>query len=107
MIYRMHNPPMLIEGFELTKLRLLAALFELRHLSAAARRVGLSQSTASHALARLRTQLGDPLFVRTAGGVYPTPYGEKLGMAARQALDILSAGLASNQPFDPKATTRR
>ena len=101
----MHSMP--IEGFELTKLRLLAALSELRHLSAAARRIGLSQSTASHALKRLRAQLGDPLFVRAAGGVYPTPYGEKLGTAARQALEILSAGLTASQPFDPGATMRR
>jgi DNA-binding transcriptional LysR family regulator len=78
-----------------------------RSVSAASQRIGLSQSAASHALAKLRKQLGDPLFTRTANGVQPTPYGERLGFAARESLDVLHAGLASNLPFEPSTTTRR
>ena len=37
----------------------------------------------------------------------PTPYGERLGLAARESLDVLRAGLASNRPFDQRTTTRR
>ncbi|MBI3434067.1 MAG: LysR family transcriptional regulator, partial [Proteobacteria bacterium] len=38
-----------IEDFAFTEIRLMAELLELRQLSAAANRLGLSQSAASHA----------------------------------------------------------
>lgn len=79
----------------------------MRNLSIAAKRIGISQSAASHAVAKLRAQVGDPLFVRTSGGVRLTPYGERLGSAARQALDILAAGLATDHVFDPRVTARQ
>ena len=104
-MYNMHD--MHIEDFDFGEIRLVAALSELRKLSAAAARIGLSQSAASHALARLRSRTGDPLFVRGSGGFYPTPYGERFSTAARRALDILLDGLAANAPFDPASTTRR
>lgn len=96
-----------IEDLDFTEIRLLAALVELRKLSAAAARIGLSQSAASHSLARLRKRVGDPLFVRSATGVYPTPYGERLGNSSRRALEVLLDGFASNLPFDAKVTERR
>ena len=95
-----------IEDLDLTKVRLLAALAETRKLSTAAARLGLSQPAASHALAKLRDQLGDALFVRSAGGVSPTPFGERLAEAAREALECLRNGLESNRRFDPNTTTR-
>src|SRR5215471_6532961 len=101
-MHAMHVP-----DFEFTEIRLIAELLQLRKLSAAAAQVGLSQSAASHALARLRKRVGDPLFTRSAGAFHPTPYGERLGIAAREALDVLIAGIASNRPFDPRTTTRR
>jgi len=94
-------------GLDYTQIRLLAELSRLRSVSAASRKIGLSQSAASHALAKLRRQLGDPLFSRTGNAFQPTPYGERLGTAAREALDVLVAGLASNRPFDPRTATRR
>jgi DNA-binding transcriptional LysR family regulator len=102
-MHEMHNLPSL----DTRQIRLIAELTTLRSISAASRKIGLSQSAASHALAKLRKQLGDPLFTRVAHGLQPTPYGERLGTAARQALDLLVAGLGSNRPFDPRTTTRR
>jgi molybdate transport repressor ModE-like protein len=96
-----------VRDLDLTQIRLLAELARLGRVSAAARRIGLSQSAASHALAKLRQQLGDPLFTRTSDGFKPTPYGERLGKAAGDALDRLAEGLASNRAFDPKTSTRR
>lgn len=92
---------------DITQIRLVAELLRLRSVSAASASIGLSQSAASHALTRLRRQLGDPLFTRTGAGVEPTPYGERVGAAARESLAVLRAGLASNRPFDPATTTRR
>jgi DNA-binding transcriptional LysR family regulator len=96
-----------IGDLDLTQIRLVAELSRLHQISAASERIGISQSAASHALAKLRKQLGDPLFTRTAKGLEPTPYGERLGIAARESLDVLQAGLASSRPFDPRTTTRR
>jgi len=96
-----------IDDLDFGEIRLIAELAALRKLSAAAARLNLSQSAASHALARLRRRTGDPLFVRGSAGFYPTPYGERLSAAARRALDILLDGLASNAPFDAVSTARR
>src|SRR5665213_896978 len=96
-----------IDELEFIEIRLISELLNLRKLSAAASRLGLSQSAASHALARLRMRTGDPLFVRGNNGFFPTPYGERLSLAAQQALDILVDGFATNAPFDPSATARR
>jgi DNA-binding transcriptional LysR family regulator len=104
-MYNMHV--MHIEDLEFGEIRLLAALSQLRKLGAAAARLGISQSAASHALARLRSRTADPLFVRGSSGFYPTPYGERLSIAAQRALNILLDGLASNAPFEPMSTTRR
>lgn len=104
-MYNMHI--MHIGDFEFTEIRLLAELADLRKLSAAAARLGLSQSAASHALARLRKRVGDPLFIRSSAGFAPTPHGERLAAAARAALNILLDGFASNEPFEPPQTARR
>lgn len=96
-----------IPDLDMVQVELVAELLRLRSVSAAAESIGLSQSAASHALARLRKQLGDPLFTRTGNGVAPTPYGERVGRAARESLDVLQAGLASNRPFEAATTSRR
>jgi DNA-binding transcriptional LysR family regulator len=101
-MYMMH-----LDGIDINQVRLLAALAELGSLSGAAGRIGLSQSAASHALAKLRQRVGDPLFVRTANGLHPTPYGERLGLAARNAVEALLDGFASMRAFDPRTSTRR
>ena len=96
-----------LEDLDLTQVRLLADLIELKSLSRAAKRIGLSPSAASHAVAKLRKQLNDPLFVPGRGGVSLTPHGERLGLAARRALEFLALGLAPVATFVPQYTTRR
>src|SRR5262245_64893803 len=97
----------IVPDLYIKQIRLIAELTSLRNISAASRKIGLSQSAASHALSKLRKRLGDPLFTRVGHGLQPTPYGERLGTMARQAFELLVAGLASNRPFDPRMTTRR
>ncbi len=96
-----------IDDLDLTQIRLLAELGRAAKLSAAAASIGLSQSAASHALAKLRRRTGDPLFVRSAGGISPTPYGERLAAAAQRALDALLDGFAAESPFEPAGSRRR
>lgn len=95
-----------VDEFDITQLRLLEALAQTHHLGEAAQRVGISQSAASHALARLRKYLRDPLFVRTSRGMRPTPYGERLSGSAIQALGALRSGLRTPDAFEAHTSRR-
>lgn len=66
---------------DLNLLIALDALLQEGSVSRAAARVGLSVPAMSHALGRLRTQLGDPLLVRAGQKMVPTP--RALDLAAR------------------------
>jgi DNA-binding transcriptional LysR family regulator len=68
-----------------------------RNLTRAAGRLFVSQSAVSHALARLREQLGDPLFVRRGRGVAPTPAAERLAPAVREAMGLLRGALEARE----------
>ena len=59
-------------------LRLLDQLHTTRSVTRAAEALGLSQPTISIWLGQLRKQLNDPLFVRTAQGMLPTPRADAL-----------------------------
>lgn len=73
----------------LSQLRTFALVARLGSLHAAAETLGVSEPAVSAALAALRQDLGDPLFVRAAGGIALTPGGRAL---AEYAQDIV--GLA-------------
>lgn len=78
-----------VEAFDLNLLLAFDALWTERHVTRAARRVGLTQSAMSHALARLRTQLDDPLFVTTPRGLMPTPRAHALAPPLAEALTLV------------------
>jgi DNA-binding transcriptional LysR family regulator len=75
-----------MKKLDLNLLRLLVALEQTRHLGRAAEALQMSQSGLSTALARLRKQLGDELFVRSPGGMRPTPRALLLAETARTML---------------------
>lgn len=95
-----------LEGADLNLAVVLHALLEERSVSRAARRLGLSQSATSHALARLRDLVGDPLFVRTREGLVPTARAEAMQDGVASGLSHLEAALFSVGVFDP-GTARR
>lgn len=72
-----------------------------RHVGRAAKRLGLTQSAASHALGRLRIMFGDPLFVRHPKGIEPTPRALALAPVVADILDRANCMLASSSGFDP------
>lgn len=90
-----------LDGLDLNLLRVLDALLLERHLTRAARRVGLSQPATSHALARLRAHLGDPLFVRGPGGLVPTERAARLEAPLRAAMGALAAAVSGGEAFAP------
>ena len=52
-------------------------------------------------LGKLRQYYGDPLFVRTAGGMQPTPRADALIGPVRDALDLLRKVAGQSPAFDP------
>jgi DNA-binding transcriptional LysR family regulator len=75
--------------------------------TAAARRLHVTQSAVSNALARLRELVGDPLVVRRGRGLAPTPVALELAPRIAAVLHELRAALARDREFDPATTTRR
>ncbi|OFC09613.1 LysR family transcriptional regulator, partial [Pseudomonas aeruginosa] len=90
-----------LQQLDLNLLLVFDALMRERNLSRAALRLHRSQPAVSNALARLRAQLGQPLFRRTAKGLEPTAAALSLHVPVRQALHLLQAGLGSQEAFDP------
>lgn len=77
-----------------------------RQVTAAARALALSQPAVSHALNRLRDILGDPLFIRTATGLVPTPKAESMAANVTRIL-ALSAEVFGQVGFAPELSERR
>lgn len=82
-------------------LRTFLYVLEDSSVSIAAERLGVTQSTVSHALNRLRSIIGDPLFIRSGQGLTPTETALSLKAPILQVLDNLQ-GLTSLRPFNPK-----
>lgn len=95
-----------IADVDLNLLVVFDALLKARSVSSAARALNMSQPATSFALNRLRKMFGEPLFVRTARGIHPTPYAESLGAPLEAILDRIRADLLQQPTFDP-ATEQR
>lgn len=87
-------------------LGMLVALVEERSVTRAAERLGLSQSGVSHALARLREQLDDPLLVRTTHGLQPTPRAFAVVERVGQIHEHLEAIVGGSRSFEPQTARR-
>src|SRR5215468_10570773 len=85
---------------DLNLLVVFQVLLSERHVGRAAKRLGLTQSAASHALGRLRDLFADPLFVRHPKGVEPTSRALNLAPAIADILSRANSVLAS-PIFDP------
>jgi len=76
------------------------ALVETRNVTRAAEKLGLSQQGLSGQLSRLRVLFDDPLFIRSPGGVVPTPRADSLSITVRKALSQLEQ-VVTPQSFNP------
>jgi len=95
-----------LASVDLNLLVLLRALLQERHVTRAAKRVGLSQSAASHALSRLRELYGDPLLVRNGRALALTAHARRLLPLLERGLGELEGVVVREPDFDP-STTRR
>jgi len=91
---------------DLNLLRVFLAIWDLRSLTSAGDRLGLTQPAVSHALRRLRTLFDDPLFVRTPGGMVPTDAAYRLYPPLAQAVAIINDAVQQLARFDA-ATAQR
>lgn len=92
---------------DISLLRVFHAVMEERNVTAAAARLGQSQSTVSAALSRLREALGDELFLRARYGVEPTEKAIEMAPDIAAGLERLEQAFRAAEPFDPARTTRR
>lgn len=95
-----------IKALDLNLLRVFDAVYSKRNVSRAAEVLDLTQPAVSQGLTRLRLLLKDPLFLRTAGGVQPSPLAERLAPAVRSALGLLEQALNETAQFDPRQSTK-
>jgi len=94
-------------SIDLNLLSVFQEVYRERQISAAARRLGLTQSAVSNALARLRRTFGDELFVRTAHGMQPTPLAQQMAEPIGAAMAQVALALSQRSRFDPATSNRR
>lgn len=95
-----------LRDIDLNQLVLFQQLMVERRVSRVADNLGLTQPAVSNALAKLRRQFADDLFVRTPSGMVPTPFAEQLAEPVGYALAMIHGGLNQQTRFAP-ATAKR
>ena len=92
---------------DLNLLVALHALLDEKNITQAGKRVHLTQSAMSGALARLRQYFGDDLLVQVGRKMVPTPLGESLIEPVREILIKVKTTIETQPGFDPVSSTRR
>jgi DNA-binding transcriptional LysR family regulator len=87
-------------------LRTFLVVLEEHSATAAAAKLGVTQSTVSHALAKLRQFTSDPLFVRSGQALLPTEVALSLKEPVQSILDDLR-GLTHRRDFNPASEDMR
>src|SRR5262249_33620612 len=98
---------MRISGIDANLIVALNALLQERSVTRAADRMGLGQPAMSHALARLRDQLGDPLLIRRGNSLVLTERAVSLLEPAALAVAQLERVFEPQGVFDPHTAQRR
>jgi DNA-binding transcriptional LysR family regulator len=95
-----------LSSIDLNLLVALDALISEAHVGRAARKIGLSQPAASHALNRLREVFADPLLVRVGSRMELTPRATGLRESLSEALQRVQTILVADS-FEPGRSSRR
>lgn len=91
-----------LEELDLQLLLVFEAIYLERSVTAAGQRLGRTQPAVSNALARLRSTLGDELFVRQGPSMQPTPLAERLAPVLLETLERLRTAFRRLSDFDPQ-----
>lgn len=93
-------------GPDLHHFRVIDALLREHSLTRAARALDVTQPALSKTLAQLRRYFDDPLFVRVALRMEPTPKALQLQAAVRDILDRATQLRSTHATFDPRTSHR-
>lgn len=93
-------------GLDLNLLIIFEALMEVRSVSKASSKLGISQPSLSHSLAKLRLAFDDPMFVRIKNTMEPTPRALSIVDPVRSALGLARNEIFCRQSFTPASATR-
>ncbi|MBV61180.1 MAG: LysR family transcriptional regulator [Nevskiales bacterium] len=96
-----------LRQLDLNLLVVLDAIYSEGGITAAARRLHLTQPAVTHALNRLRQHFGDPLFVREGRQMLPTPMARNLIRPLKRSLRSIEIMLHEVDRFEPATTPRR
>lgn len=92
----------ILEKLDPSHLVALHALLEERHVTRAAKRLGLTQSSMSHRLKQLRAAFADPLLVPAGGELVLSPRAERMLGPLGDALNALWTSVSDAGPFEPR-----
>jgi DNA-binding transcriptional LysR family regulator len=94
-----------IKSVDLNLFLVFEAMMRHRSVAASARELNVTASAVSHALARLRQALADPLFAPSSEGMAPTPRALELAPTVKEGLGRLAEALDKG-PFEPATSSR-
>ena len=83
------------------------AIYTEGNLTRAGEIIGITQPAVSNSLSRLRKLFDDPLFVRTAEGMVPTPVAQNIIGSVRQALGLIRSSVQDSETFNPSVSDKR
>jgi DNA-binding transcriptional LysR family regulator len=95
-----------MSAFDLNLIPLFVALHETGSVTATAERMFVTQPSISYALAKLREQFDDPLFIRNRHGMQPTRLANLLYASFKEAAQNIDSAIAQARKFDPANSTR-
>ena len=95
-----------LDRLDLNLLVTFEVLMDEGSVAKAAEKLGKTPSAVSHALARLREQVGDPLLVKVGGKMMPSPFALILIDDIRPILRSIQRVVSPPRPFDPATSTR-
>jgi len=84
----------MVNNLDYNLLQTFVLLYKHRNLKAVGRALKVTESAVSKHLAKLREQLGDPLFVRNSHGLDPTAYTEQVIPSLIEGLNTIQNALA-------------
>jgi DNA-binding transcriptional LysR family regulator len=95
-----------LRKIDLNLLLVFDVLYRTRSATRAAESLHITQPSVSNALKRLRSLLGDVLFVKSADGMQPTPRADAIAALIDEGFASLHLALQAGRAFDPRTSTR-
>ncbi len=94
------------KDFDMNLLRVFVSVCQTGSFTKAAEELELTQSSVSNAIRRLKSALGNELFIRSGRGIEVTAYGENLFKQVEPSVMALVNAVDDGDRFDPQSTKR-